>query len=59
MEPIHPLGLPLLNTVVLLSSGVSGTFAHMAMQRRDTRNEVIHGLLISVIYGILFTCLQL
>jgi len=58
IEPIHPLGLPLLNTVVLLSSGVSATFAHKAMKRVETRNEVLHGLAISIVYGIIFTCLQ-
>jgi len=59
IEPIHPFGLPLLNTVVLLSSGVSGTFAHKSMSHINKRYEVIHGLIISIVYGIIFTCLQL
>jgi len=59
IEPIHPFGLPLLNTVVLLSSGVSGTFAHKSMSHVNKRYEVIHGLIISIVYGIIFTCLQL
>jgi len=59
ITPINPFGLPLWNTVILLSSGVTATFAHRCMYRVDTREEVKYGLFLSICYGILFTSLQL
>jgi cytochrome c oxidase subunit 3 len=57
---IHPLwftALPLLNTVLLLSSGVTLTFAHRAVaQGRPIL--ALHGIAFTIVYGIIFTLLQ-
>lgn len=57
IQPISPWGLPLLNTVVLLSSGVSVVWAHRALIA-GIRNDVTMGFLITLGYGIFFTGLQ-
>jgi cytochrome c oxidase subunit 3 len=49
----------LLNTLILLSSGVSATFAHTAMLTRTGRKDVFIGLGVSVGLGVLFTLCQL
>jgi len=49
--------VPLLNTVVLVSSGVRVTWAHHALIKGD-HGEVLQGLLITVGLGIYFTFLQ-
>jgi len=54
---LDTFSVPLLNTVVLLSSGVSVTWAHHSMLCQD-RNGVIFGLLVTVILGAYFTYLQ-
>ena len=49
--------MPLLNTIVLVSSGVRVTWAHHALMRGDFKQTTI-GLLITVILGVYFTLLQ-
>ncbi|MGY9055994.1 MAG: cytochrome c oxidase subunit 3 [Alphaproteobacteria bacterium] len=49
--------LPFLNTLILLLSGVTVTWAHHAMLHGDRRN-LIRGLAITVALGALFTALQ-
>jgi cytochrome c oxidase subunit 3 len=68
---INPYALPLLNTVILLSSGVTVTWAHKAMATPrvpineptkdgyNARVSVIQGLLVTIFLGIYFTCIQL
>jgi cytochrome c oxidase subunit 3 len=53
----NPLGVPLLNSLVLLSSGVSVTWAHHSLLSRDGR-ATINGLTLTVLLGVYFTCLQ-
>ena len=55
--PFNPFGVPLLNTLVLLSSGVRVTWSHHALIRGDTYQTNL-GLLITVLLGIYFTMLQ-
>lgn len=55
--PFNPLEVPLLNTLVLLSSGATVTWAHHAMMSGDL-SKANTGLLITVILGAYFTCLQ-
>jgi len=58
IEPIYAFGLPLFNTVLLLSSGVSLTYSHRAVL--DSKfDEGSLGLLITLIYGMFFTLVQL
>nr|AHB52775.1 cytochrome c oxidase subunit III [Schizopera knabeni] len=55
--PFNPLEVPLLNTIVLLSSGVSVTWAHHALMSGDHHSALI-GTLTTVSLGVYFTALQ-
>lgn len=48
--------VPLLNTVVLLTSGMTVTWSHNEGQKIGKKGE--EGLLLTIILGIYFTCLQ-
>ena len=50
-------GLPFLNTVILLTSGTTVTWAHHALLEGN-RSGLIWGLLLTVLLGVLFTVLQ-
>ena len=52
-----PWHLPLVNTLVLLTSGTTVTWAHHALLNND-RQGLIWGLTLTVILGIFFTALQ-
>ena len=54
---LDPWHFPLVNTVILLLSGTSVTWAHHAIQHGD-RKGAIQGLLLTVILGFSFTCIQ-
>ena len=58
IEPLNPFSVPLLNTAVLLASGVSVTWAHHRLIQGDL-NEAIQGLIATVLLGGYFTLLQL
>ena len=53
----NPFEVPLLNTIVLLSSGVSVTWAHHALIRGD-HSSAAQGLILTIFLGVYFTCLQ-
>lgn len=53
----NPFGVPLLNTIVLVSSGVRVTWAHHALIEGDY-DQIRKGLLITVLLGLYFTMLQ-
>jgi cytochrome c oxidase subunit 3 len=53
-DPFH---LPLINTLILLLSGTTVTWAHHALQVGD-RKSAITGLTLTVILGMAFTALQ-
>jgi cytochrome c oxidase subunit 3 len=57
IEVIKPFELPFLNTLILLSSGVSITWAHRALLSGN-RNSTILALAITVLLGIIFTGCQ-
>ena len=57
VEVFEAFDIPFLNTLVLLLSGCTVTWAHHALQHGDRRNT-IRGLLLTVILGVLFTALQ-
>ena len=50
-------GIPAINTLLLLSSGVTVTWAHWALKKGDRRN-LIFGLALTIILGITFLILQ-
>nr|UWM10867.1 cytochrome c oxidase subunit III [Tchangsinaia piscicula] len=54
---LNPFSLPLLNTAVLLGSGVSVTWCHYAVLCGN-RAEAIYGLTITLLLGFYFTFLQ-
>ncbi len=52
-----PWGLPLVNTLVLLTSGATVTWAHHALLQNN-RSQLIIGLVLTVLLGAAFTGLQ-
>jgi cytochrome c oxidase subunit 3 len=52
-----PWDIPLLNTLVLLTSGTTVTWAHHAIQTGNQR-AAVNGLGLTILLGMLFTCLQ-
>lgn len=55
--PINPFSVPLLNTAVLLASGVTVTWAHHSLL--DSGQEgATQALSLTVLLGLYFTCLQ-
>ena len=57
ITPFHTFGLPFTNTVILLLSGCTLTWAHHALLE-DNRKGLIWGLAVTVVLGVLFTCFQ-
>jgi cytochrome c oxidase subunit 3 len=57
IEAIDPFELPLLNTVILLSSGVTVTYAHHSLIQGN-RSGALYGLIYTIILAVLFTSLQ-
>ncbi len=57
VEPLSPWGLPLLNTLILLLSGTTVTWAHHAVQHGDQKG-LVQGLVTTIILGVIFTIFQ-
>jgi cytochrome c oxidase subunit 3 len=57
IETFHPFELPFLNTLILLLSGCTVTWAHHALREGDRKN-LLRGLGLTVLLGVLFTSLQ-
>ena len=57
VETFDPFHLPLINTLILLLSGTTVTWAHHALQT-NKRNEAKWGLILTILLGMLFTTLQ-
>ncbi|MBR9826856.1 MAG: cytochrome c oxidase subunit 3 [Alphaproteobacteria bacterium] len=58
VETFNPWHLPLMNTLILLLSGTTVTWAHHALQHGDRKGAKL-GLLLTVILGMCFTALQI
>ena len=56
--PFDPWHLPLINTLILLLSGVTLTWAHHALVHGHNRREVMQALVLTVLLGLSFTGLQ-
>ena len=57
IEVFDPWHLPLLNTLILLTSGTTVTWAHHALLHND-RKGLKQGLILTILLGITFTCVQ-
>ena len=57
IQVLDPFSLPLLNTLILLCSGTTVTWAHHALIHGD-RDGLKKGLWATIALGVLFTCIQ-
>jgi len=57
IEAFDPWHLPLLNTLILLTSGTTVTWAHHALLHGD-RKGLKYGLWLTIVLGVLFTACQ-
>jgi cytochrome c oxidase subunit 3 len=57
MEVLDPFGFPLLNTLILLCSGTTVTWAHHSLIHNDRRG-LINGLWCTILLGLSFTSIQ-
>ena len=57
IQVLDPFAIPLLNTILLLSSGAFITYAHHAIIK-GTRRSAILGFILTLLFAILFTGLQ-
>jgi len=57
IQSINPFELPLLNTIILLSSGVTVTYAHHSLIQGN-RSGALNGLIFTIILAIIFTAFQ-
>nr|WIL79892.1 cytochrome c oxidase subunit III [Trichodes sp.] len=57
IKPFNPIQIPLLNTLILLTSGLTVTWAHHSLMENNY-SQTLQGLLFTVILGIYFTMLQ-
>ena len=57
ITPLDPFAIPLLNTILLLSSGAFVTYGHHALIQGDRRGAIL-GTLLTIIFAIIFTALQ-
>nr|YP_009340961.1 cytochrome c oxidase subunit III [Epopella plicata]AIT51828.1 cytochrome c oxidase subunit III [Epopella plicata] len=55
--PFNPFQIPLLNTAILLASGVTITWSHHALMNGN-HSQATQALLITIILGVYFTILQ-
>jgi cytochrome c oxidase subunit 3 len=57
IQPINPWGLPLLNTILLLSSGATVTWSHHSLIAGQ-RQQAIMGLILTIALALIFTGVQ-
>jgi cytochrome c oxidase subunit III len=57
VETLDPWHFPLINTLILLTSGTTITWSHHALIHGD-RKSARNGLILTVVLGLLFTCVQ-
>jgi cytochrome c oxidase subunit III len=56
--PMAAMGIPALNTLILLTSGATVTWAHWGLLKNN-RSQLIWGLVLTVALGITFLCFQI
>nr|ALO76974.1 cytochrome c oxidase subunit 3 [Malachiinae sp. GENSP01] len=55
--PFNPIQIPLLNTLILLTSGLTVTWAHHSLMENNYK-QTFQGLLLTIILGVYFSMLQ-
>jgi cytochrome c oxidase subunit 3 len=58
LRPSIPWHLPLINTLILLLSGCAATWAHHAIAHENNRKDLVTGLAIAIVLGVIFTGMQ-
>ena len=63
IDPLNPFEIPLLNTIILLSSGATVTYAHHSLiqgssDHRSGRKGVLLGIILTIVLAVIFTGLQ-
>nr|WRQ18256.1 cytochrome c oxidase subunit 3 [Nandigallia matai] len=58
IKAFNPMNIPMLNTMILLSSGMSMTWAHNALINNNY-SQTIQSIKITIILGVYFTIIQL
>nr|YP_010827539.1 cytochrome c oxidase subunit III [Sinocentrus brevicornis]WFD60958.1 cytochrome c oxidase subunit 3 [Sinocentrus brevicornis] len=58
INSFNPMSIPLLNTMILLSSGVSMTWAHSSIMSKNY-SQSIKSLIITILLGMYFSTLQM
>ena len=58
IETFDPWHLPLINTLILLCSGAAATWAHHALVHENNRKDLVTGLTLAIVLGVLFTGFQ-
>jgi cytochrome c oxidase subunit 3 len=57
IEPLSPYEVPLLNTILLLSSGAAITYAHHSLIQGSRRGAIV-GTILTIVLAVIFTGLQ-
>nr|YP_010714891.1 cytochrome c oxidase subunit III [Callimerus chinensis]WDE20705.1 cytochrome c oxidase subunit III [Callimerus chinensis] len=57
IKPFNPIQIPLLNTLILLTSGLTVTWAHHSLMENNYK-QALQGLVFTVVLGFYFTALQ-
>nr|YP_010309813.1 cytochrome c oxidase subunit III [Oenas fusicornis]UMR54930.1 cytochrome c oxidase subunit III [Oenas fusicornis] len=57
IQPFNPIQIPLLNTLILLTSGLTVTWAHHSLMENNY-TQALRGLIFTVTLGLYFTMLQ-
>nr|ATD53004.1 cytochrome c oxidase subunit III [Psammotettix sp. EMHAU-2015-Zz053036] len=57
IKPFNPMSIPMLNTMILLSSGISITWAHNTLINKNL-SQTIQSMFITIFLGMYFTALQ-
>jgi len=58
IETFDPWHLPLINTLILLCSGAAATWAHHALAHENNRKDLVNGLILAILLGVIFTFFQ-
>nr|YP_009828716.1 cytochrome c oxidase subunit III [Empoascanara sipra]QJC14413.1 cytochrome c oxidase subunit III [Empoascanara sipra]QUI77237.1 cytochrome c oxidase subunit III [Empoascanara wengangensis] len=58
VQPFNPMNVPMLNTMILLSSGITITWAHNSLINKNY-SQMIQSTMMTVMLGVYFSILQL